>query len=249
MQEITRKTIELEELDKELQDAIAWHAAEIALIMGTNEGEEDDVVKEREIPSPYQHTDCKTIDMANAYPSIGMLLCNRCLDTAENFCVIACRVKQQGNDAITEAITATTTTSTMATAMTDWSFPPTPPLSTNGHLDIDGWVPGLDSDPDTMHTKLNRELTETDLENDDRRKLIESVEQEMETVTRRHAEEFLETMAARSRLVCDLLTCQGCEVRASGRTGLLTCGHVFLCVACIELLEFYLVPQASSRSS
>ncbi|KAK3847225.1 MAG: hypothetical protein J3R72DRAFT_432171 [Linnemannia gamsii] len=234
----------LEELDRELEESVAWHVAKVTSIMGVQEKEEEEGSSSISSVSPLvrsnseggEYTNYKEINMEEMYPGIAMHLCQRCNDEARDFCVVPTAIK--GNQRESTPITATSTSTvtmhshtwctriedpwyTTADTRSDWFLPSPPPQS---------------PERNTWHGTNAMGSTQRGLER---------VDKELERVMERHAEATLETMEVRSQLGHGLLLCRGCEFQAAGRD-VLPCSHALLCIDCVRQLEFYLMPRRSS---
>ncbi|KAF9086872.1 hypothetical protein BGX23_008524 [Mortierella sp. AD031] len=185
--QLGRDSTRLEELDHELEEVVAWHAAEVESILDANERW---LMPTQKSLSAFGYSSYQVIDMNNC-PSVTMLLCNNCTDNTTGFCVIPCGMKH-GSPALPTNTTRNTTWTT------DGLLPPSLPNFTNGRLDATD-----EADLLTGSGCMNPEL--------------ESVDRELDRMMKRHAEGFLKTMETRSRLVPDFLPCRACECHASDR--------------------------------
>ncbi|KAG0373243.1 hypothetical protein BGX24_011952 [Mortierella sp. AD032] len=248
---VTNATVELGELDRELEETVAWHVAAVTSIMDAQDNQSlsasmstPNYVAPVAAVAERQYTNYKEINMEEMYPSIAMHLCQQCKDSARDFCVVPLSVKNPYPRDTTTAFTGISTmyTSTenhwKASATSDWSPPPSPQQSPDLHLldtpntyTSSHWAPPAAMVDNMGSERLGREL--------------ERVDRDLEWVMKRHAGTVLETMDVRSRLVPGLLLCRGCEYRATVRD-VLPCCHALLCIDCVHQLEFYLVPRANT---
>ncbi|KAG0274058.1 hypothetical protein BGZ95_010139 [Linnemannia exigua] len=248
---VTDAAVELGELDRNLEETVAWHVAAVTSIMDAQDS--PSLLASMSTPNDVgpiaaaaelQYTNYKEINMEEMYPSIAMHLCQQCKDSARDFCVVPLSAKNQhpgGTDTASTIISTTRTTTEnhwSSTVTSDWSPPSSPQQSPDIHL-LDApntctstyWTP-----PDAMVD--NRELERLDRE-------LEMVDRELEWVMKRHSGAVLEAMDVRSRLVPGLLLCRGCEYHATVRD-VLPCCHALLCIDCVHRVEFYLVPRANT---
>lgn len=218
------------ELDKELKEALARHAAAV------------DSIKERismlSSRSEEQDRYHKEIDMTG-YPSVTMLLCDKCKDsTSRNFYVIPHArpssplppPPSQHKHKLGPGTTTTFSTQTAPSTLRS-TYLPSPEGSDDEHVDAPGaQVRELFDllDPVTGLIALDTELDQAD--------------RELEQTMSRHAMMFDRTMEVRSRLVPDFIQCLGCCFREAG-LDVLPCHHHFLCAECVDRIEFYLVPH------
>ncbi|KAF9086873.1 hypothetical protein BGX23_008525 [Mortierella sp. AD031] len=170
--QLGRDSIGLEGLDKELEESVAWHAAEVESIL---DADESWFTPMQEFYSDYGYSNYREIDM-DTYPSVAMLLCKYCTDNTTDFCVIPCRIKHGSPTASPPTTTGTNIWTT------NGFLPPSPPSSTDGDLDTRD-----EADLLTGLGCMNPGL--------------ESVDKELGRIMRRHAEGFSKTMETRSRLM------------------------------------------------
>ncbi|KAF8930570.1 hypothetical protein BGZ47_000489 [Haplosporangium gracile] len=246
----TKGVSRLVELDRKLEETVAWHVAEVTSIM--EDATQDHRSSSRSSTQDYapawqQYSNYNEIDMTE-YPGIAMHICQWCKDNARDFCVVPTLKNQPGptsrasNTRYTASMTNEDRRTGAAAASVDWPLPPSPPRSPDELMDM------IESDADRDR------VTYTELER---------VDKELDRVMRRHAAEVQEKMESRSRLLPDLLLCRGCEFRTTmtrGSTGgddvdagggnggrdVLPCCHALLCIDCIKTVEFYLVPRATT---
>ncbi|KAF9549986.1 hypothetical protein EC957_002046 [Mortierella hygrophila] len=246
-QDGTRKTngaSRLIRLDKELEETVAWHVAEVTSIM--EDAAQDHwsslMPDDSDAPAWQQYSNYNEIDMTE-YPGIAMHLCQWCKDNARDFCVVPSLKNQPDLPSLTSPgrTSSMTGNNPRTGATTGWSIPPSPPQSPDGLMDaIESY-----NDRDTATADTCTEL--------------ERVDRKLERVMLRHAMEVQEAMESRSRLFPSLLICRGCELRTtttttrvsgggSGSRDVLPCCHAILCIDCVETVEFYLVPRTTTAT-
>ncbi|KAF9135468.1 hypothetical protein BGW39_002613 [Mortierella sp. 14UC] len=237
---MTNAVAGLEDLDRELEETVAWHVAEVTSIMDTHDWLPSSASMSTPdfltpIAAEREYANYQEINIENMYPSISMHLCQQCKEYARDFCVVPLPAKKPSDSSTAFTGTSTAHTKTTTSATSEWLLPLSPPQSSQVHL-LDAPITHLTNwTPDTM---VDKELEALDRE-------LEMVDRELEWVMERHAKAVLEAWEARSRLVPGLLLCRGCDYRATGRD-VLPCSHTLLCIGCVDQLEFYLVPRASS---
>ncbi|KAF9912777.1 hypothetical protein EC991_008639 [Linnemannia zychae] len=216
-------TTEFYELDKELQEALSRHAETVKSIKE----------KVPTVPSQAQEQEryIKEINM-DAFTSITMLLCDNCRDNkTRNFCVIprVCQIFPSQQPSQGQGIATAITTSSVSRT-TPRSIDLFTPIGSNDEItfrtsEVSDFFDFLD--PLSGLLTLDAELDQAD--------------RVLERALTRHAHKFERTMEIRSRLVPDFLLCRACRFREINMD-ILPCEHHILCTACIERIEFYLVP-------
>lgn len=248
-QDETRKTNgvgRLVELDKELEETVAWHVANVTSIM--EDAAQDHWSSPMSTQDDYdanawhKYSNYNEIDMME-YPGIAMYLCQWCKANTRDFCVIPSFKNQPDLTSPTGlGRSSLMTGNNHRTGITTER-----PFSLSPSRSPDGVMDAIESYTD-RDTKTADKYTE-----------LERVDKALERMMQRHAAEVQEIMESRSRVVPDLLICRGCELRttmttrvsggSSGGRDVLPCCHVLLCIDCVETVEFYLVPRTNTATS
>ncbi|KAF9921018.1 hypothetical protein FBU30_008989 [Linnemannia zychae] len=88
----------LQELDRELEGAIAQHNVKVALIMNSKERQSDPFWDETSDPCG-EYPNYREFDMED-FPGVEMMLCKVCQDSAREFCVVPAFKHQQRDNAL-----------------------------------------------------------------------------------------------------------------------------------------------------
>ncbi|KAF9145362.1 hypothetical protein BGX30_009372, partial [Mortierella sp. GBA39] len=126
-------------LDKELEETVAWHVAEVTSIM--EDAAQDHwsslmpMQNDSDAPAWQQYSNYNEINMRE-YPGIAMHLCQWCKDNARDFCVVPSLKNQPNPPSLTSpGRTSMTGNNPRTGGTTEWSIPPSPPRSPDGVMD------------------------------------------------------------------------------------------------------------------
>ncbi|KAF9921019.1 hypothetical protein FBU30_008990 [Linnemannia zychae] len=101
-----------------------------------------------------------------------------------------------------------------------------------------------------MDTNIGTDLY-TDMDKDVKPEIeadpeLRHIDKELERIMERHSEQALRVMEIRSRLIPFFLQCESCRLRWMD-VDVVPCSHIFLCIQCLEHVEFYVVPRQGKQ--